>query len=287
MNKYAIYTAIVGNYDDIQQPKVVDSRFDYILFSTDIKLQWIGVWQVRKINYTNDDKIKIARWVKTHPTELLPEYEFSVWMDANIQIKTDYIYNRAIEIFNNGTLISTVVHPQRDCIYKEMFAVFDFYLEAECMLLEWSKVLRSKSYPRGNGLNETNILYRQHSNITIHQFDNLWWSYINKYSRRDQLSFNFALWQLHINCVPILPVGDSAFKSKHFNYFGHTNARRKFFDRNTDISLLRRYYLDLPEKKKEIEKVYYKIFTMRFPKFWAWFWGQYYRIKFHMVDRKR
>ena len=61
MNKYAIYTAIVGNYDEIFQPEIVDSRFDYILFSTDIELQRIGVWQVRKINYTNDDKIKIKK----------------------------------------------------------------------------------------------------------------------------------------------------------------------------------------------------------------------------------
>ncbi len=47
-------------------------------------------------------------------------------------------------------------------------------------------------------------------------------------------------------------------------------------------SLLRRYYLDLPEKKSEIENVYYKIFNLRFPKFGAWVYGLYYRIKFHI-----
>ena len=77
------------------------------------------------------------------------------------------------------------------------------------------------------------------------------------------------------------PIGESALKSGHFNYIGHTNSRRKYFDRGTDFSLLRRYYLDLPDKKAEIESVYYKIFQKRFPKLWAWIYGQYYRLKFH------
>ena len=34
--KYAIYTAMVGGYDEIMQSKVVDDRFDYILFSNDM-----------------------------------------------------------------------------------------------------------------------------------------------------------------------------------------------------------------------------------------------------------
>ena len=35
--KCVIYTAMVGGYDEIMQPLVVDDRFDYILFSNDIK----------------------------------------------------------------------------------------------------------------------------------------------------------------------------------------------------------------------------------------------------------
>ncbi|MBR5328436.1 MAG: hypothetical protein IKV31_07870 [Paludibacteraceae bacterium] len=42
--KYAIYTAMVGGYDEIMQPTVIDDRFDYILFSNDIKEDRVGVW---------------------------------------------------------------------------------------------------------------------------------------------------------------------------------------------------------------------------------------------------
>lgn len=285
MKRFAIYTAIVGNYDGIQQPIITDDRFDYILFSNDAKETSVGVWQVRPINYDNDDKIKIARWVKTHPEQLLEAYEFSVWMDANIQIKTDYIYKRTVELFDKKDLISTVIHPIRNCIYKEMFVVYDLGLETENTLLNWAKVLHRNEYPHNNGLHETNIMYRIHSQSVVEKLDGFWWRCIDKYSRRDQLSFNYVLWKLNINCCSMLPNGQSAFNSDDFNYISHTNSKRKFFDRNTDFSLLRRYYLDLPEKKSEIENVYYKIFNLRFPKFWAWVYGLYYRIKFHVERR--
>ena len=88
--KYAIYTAMVGGYDEIMQPMVVDDWFDYFLFSNDIKEDRVGVWQVRPIAYTHPDNTRICRFVKTHPEELLQGYEFSIWMDANIQICTIY-----------------------------------------------------------------------------------------------------------------------------------------------------------------------------------------------------
>lgn len=162
-----------------------------------------------------------------------------------------------------------------------MFTVYDLGLETEKTTLDWANVLRRNRYPVNNGLNETNILYRIHSN-DIKRFNDFWWSCIERYSRRDQLSFNFALWKLKMQCEPLLPQGESAFTSKHFNYISHSNSKRKYYDRSTDFSLLRRYYLDLPEKKDEIRRVYHKIFTLRFPKFWAFVAGQFYRIKFHL-----
>lgn len=286
MKHYVIYTAIVGNYDEIPQPLVVDDRFDYILFSNDIKESRVGVWQVRTIDYENSDRIKIARYVKTHPDFLLDGYEFSIWVDANIQIKTDYIYQRSLALYDNGGIISAVVHPERDCIYKEIFAVFDFGYETEKTLLDWATILRIDHYPQNNGLNETGIMYRKHYNSIVKNIDDLWWFCIERYSRRDQLSFNYVLWKLNVSCIALLPQGQSAHNSEHFKYISHANWQGKLYDRRTDFSLLRRYYLDLPDKKAEIENVYYKIFQKQFPKLWAWIYGQYYRLKFH-IERKK
>ena len=106
--RYVIYTALIGGYDAIQQPLVVDNRFDYVLFTDVVRESKIGVWQIRKVDYTNANMIRIARYVKTHPMELLPDYDCSVWMDANLQITSSYIYEKAIELYNSEALIASV-----------------------------------------------------------------------------------------------------------------------------------------------------------------------------------
>ena len=265
MSTFAIYTAIVGNYDNILQPKVVDPRFDYILFSNDIKEGKIGVWQIRPIDYYNKDQIKIARWVKTHPEELLPGYDFSIWMDANIQIATDYIYKCSIDFFNKKISISSIVHPERTCIYQEMFAVFFLNYESIKTILRWSNVLKRNHFPRNVGLNETGVLFRNHLNPKVMEIDRLWWSFINEYSRRDQLSFNYVLWKLQLCCEPLLPLNHSVYNSEHFNYIYHTNDKAKYSTNKAEFSWMQHYCALFPKEQANIKTIFFNIIGKRFP----------------------
>ena len=67
MKDYVIYTAIVGDYDEVKQPVVIDDRFDYILFTDGNKgnkrEKSIGVWKLRNLGvYHNTDSVKTARF---------------------------------------------------------------------------------------------------------------------------------------------------------------------------------------------------------------------------------
>jgi len=265
MNSFAIYTAIVGNYDNILQPKVVDPRFDYILFSNDIKEENIGVWQIRPIDYYNKDQIKIARWVKTHPEELLQGYDFSIWMDANIQIETDYIYKCSIDFFNKKISISSIVHPERTCIYQEMFAVFFLNYESIKTILRWSNVLKRNHFPRNVGLNETGVLFRNHLSPKVMEIDRLWWSFINEYSRRDQLSFNYVLWKLQLRSEPLLPANQSVYNSKHFNYIFHVNDKAKYCANKAEFSWMQHYCALFPKEQANIKTIFFNIIGKRCP----------------------
>ena len=149
--RYVIYSAMVGAYDDILQPKVVDERFDYILFSNDIKEARVGIWVVRPIAYHNDDNTRICRYVKTHPEEMVPGYEVSIWMDSNVQILTNYFYKRVIELDEQNVLFSSMWHPNRDCIYAEAFTVVKMRVEYEDVVADWCHKLQKEKYPRHNG----------------------------------------------------------------------------------------------------------------------------------------
>ena len=62
----------------IPQPEVVDERFDFVLFTNEVDEAKVGVWEVRPIDYKNRDTTRVARYIKTHPESLLPEYNVSV-----------------------------------------------------------------------------------------------------------------------------------------------------------------------------------------------------------------
>lgn len=222
MNKFAIFTACIGGYDNILQPKAVDERFDYFLFTNDVKEEKIGVWQVRRVDYTNPDMIRIARWVKTHPETLLPDYDATLWMDANIQIVSQYIYERFVELYESGAEVASIQHPERDCIYDEGFAVT--YLakyEYDTISLNWCHKLWKEHYPLHNGLSETGILFRKNE-ASVQVLDDMWWNSIHDYSKRDQLSFNYCVWMQGLTVLYFLPQGEHALASSHVKYIGHS-----------------------------------------------------------------
>ena len=89
MNKNVIYTCLTGNYDGLKQPKYIYDGYDYICFSNEFSESHIGIWEIRKIPFETNDKLRLSRFVKINPHLALPEYEYSLWMDSNLQIVGD------------------------------------------------------------------------------------------------------------------------------------------------------------------------------------------------------
>lgn len=279
-NKFAIYTAVVGHYDEIKQPLVVDDRFDYILFSNDIKEKRIGIWQIRPIPYFNPIQTKIARWVKTHPEELLDEYEASLWEDSNIVICKGVVYDQFVRHYEEGTLVATMKHHQRDCAYEEMFMLLACRAERERIVLRWGKFLRKNKYPRKNGLCETGVFYRRHHVQEVARFDAIWWNCIEKYSRRDQFSINYSLWKLSLTYEFFLSEDQTVYNSECFNYVGHQEevSKSKMLKFRAGEGWLIRYYSRHLSEKERIENIYYLLYAMPLPMFWAFLFGHYFRI---------
>lgn len=293
MNKFVVYTAIVGNYDEINQPKLVDDRFDYVLFSNDISQERVGVWQVRNIPYFNEDKTRIARWVKTHPEELLKDYDASLWMDGSLIVRTKYVYDRFVELYSSNVYVSSMWHDQRDCVYDEAVEVVILGLEHEKVVIDWLRRLKKDKYPEHNGLFETCVLYRRHLNYRIIELDNLWWKCINSFSRRDQLSFNYSLWKKGIECPFFFLPKENARNSIHIvcttDHVGVSKPWRSFSINKKDDVLLY-YYTNAGNTKidKCRLKHMYNIATSTFiPHIIIYIYGQYYRMKNKIRDLKR
>ncbi len=241
MNKKVIYSAVVGNYDEIRQPAVVSEEFDYILFSNDIMEERIGVWQVRPIHYTNPIQTKIARYVKTHPEELLSEYDYSVWIDSNVIIKDIEVYTIINSFISKGALIASIAHKYRHCIYEEMAKVLEYGWETEEVVDNWNAFLEKEQYPENNGLYETGVLFRAHKTDQVAEADKLWWWCIENYSRRDQLSFNYALWKNNIHAECFLEEGINVGNTPLFEVLQHQQTSKKNLPKTVSFDKLLYY----------------------------------------------
>lgn len=208
--KIAIYTALTGGYDSLMQPTIIDNRFDYICFSNDIQKDCIGIWKIRKFEGTFPSKQIESRFPKMYPWKVLPEYEYSVYMDANIRIDSQEFYEAVLNKIKNQVSISGIKHPFRDCAYNEGFAVFTYSLEKFLTIIREMRTFRKEGFPRHYGMYEANIILRKHSDEGIRHQCELWWQLINKYSKRDQLSYPYTLWKNGVPFDYLIAEGSSA-----------------------------------------------------------------------------
>lgn len=211
MNSKVIYTSIVGGYDPLCQPVVVDESFDYICFTNDVPPGRDGVWEIRPIPVAGEDNVRLCRKTKLLPHTVLSDYEWSVWVDANIIITSADFYtaiNRAIE---SGDTVSQLPHIQRDCIYEEALHCCKVGKAGLCETKRQLNHLKEEGFPRHFGLFENNILVRKHNDKAVVAASEMWWSEVCNYTTRDQFSLMYVLWKCGLK--------------PGFIFDGRTNAR--------------------------------------------------------------
>jgi len=196
--KTVVYTAIIGQYDKLNIPTHVTPEFDYICY-TDNKDLKSNFWQIRLIP-KNDllDNTRIARELKIRPHLLFPEYEISIWIDGNVEIRKDIkelIFRHTEELRQN---LITFGHPLRDCIYEEALKCIEIKKDSEEIITKQMDKYRNLGYPINHGLVESNVIIRRHNAKEIIKFSESWWLEVKNFSKRDQLSFNYVSWNENV-----------------------------------------------------------------------------------------
>lgn len=220
LSKKVVYTAIVGNYDIM--PVIQDyvrEGWRYVCFTdnkTLLRLGRFAHWEIKPLRFTELDSTKNARWHKTHNADLFPDCAESLWVDANINILTPYIFE-LVENANSDLLVPK--HYCRKSVYQELEAVNALSLETFDNIKFIDKFLHSEGMPDNFGLNETNLLYRQHNQRTTKLMQD-WWHMIEHYSKRDQLSFSYVLWKNSIN-VNDISIPNARIDTQNFKIFTH------------------------------------------------------------------
>lgn len=184
--KNIIYTCITGNSDIIPVIHEYYSKdWNYVCFTDNKKLcnlKYFGMWKILPLAFCRLDDTRNARWHKTHPHILFPNAEKTIWIDANINVLTSYLFD-IIEHSESEMLVP--LHYCRNCVYDEIAAVRVHMKDDENVVFKTERFLKSEGIPRQYGLNETNIVYSSIDSVKCTGIFEQWWFMIENYSKRD------------------------------------------------------------------------------------------------------
>lgn len=205
-NPIVVYTAIFGGYDGLLPQKKIKG-VDFVCFS-DRPLR-AKPWEVRIVAPQYSDSTRCAREIKVRPHRYFPDHQFSIWIDGNYLIVGDVV--SLIESLPDNANLAYFDHQvtkpdSRDCIYDEFESIMELgrrggrFKDDPAIMKQQIERYRSEGYPPHNGLIFSSILLRRHHSPDVRKTMECWWNEIASGSRRDQLSFNYAVWKERLNC---------------------------------------------------------------------------------------
>lgn len=263
--KIVIYTAIVGNYDQLIQHKYISNEFDYVCF-TDQKIKNPGIWEIRKLKSVKTDKIRQARYHKVFPNKILSEYDYSIWIDANIDVLDNTLEKNINKLIKDKKIIGVVPHFERNCIYQEGKACIYLKKDNSKIVLKQMAFLKKDNYPKNNGLYETNFLFRKHGEKKIINLMDDWWRMIIGFSKRDQLSFNFVLWKNKEFPDKLLKINARLINS--FDFKAHNDNEQEIISLIIDNHYLENQTTKTIFEINQLESDLNKIRSAKFFKLW-------------------
>lgn len=219
--RYVVYTAVIGGYDDLKPPAYLPPNCDFVVFC-DHPLQVAG-WKVLPLNYLNRDPTRAARFLKLHPHLYFSEYDYSIWMDANIGVRGDI--GAFFDSLGNDAAVGAFVHPLRDCVYEEGAECISRRKDDVNVISRHLQSYREKGIPDKIGLWETNFLVRRHNDPACIQLMRRWWQEIQSGSRRDQLSLPVVQRELAATIAPLDTPGVCARRHPLLTFGSHRRKR--------------------------------------------------------------
>lgn len=198
MKDIAVYTCLTGNYDILRDPFHPDlvHQADFFCF-TDNDIQ-SDIFQRVPLPTNFSDPILNSRYPKINAHEVLPDYTYTLYLDANLMLITDDL-KKYISGALEGFDLAKFKHNSRDCLYEEAKICLARKLDSKKRINQQINRYRKLGFPEKYGLGCNAVIIRKNRSSDIVQFNRLWWDEYQKGSRRDQLSFDFVRWKTNLN----------------------------------------------------------------------------------------
>lgn len=195
-NKGAVYTCLTGKNAILYQPEYINVYLDYICF-TDKKEKWgtkEGIWEYREMKSEGEEESNSSMYYryKMKPHELLSEYDYSIWVNAQMQITGEIEQLYAI-YGENSSFLAFPAYIQDD-LYEAVHTFLhtdDENIELRRKLLHY----REEGFPEHFGLISTNLMLRNHRDKTLNKVMDTWWQESGGCEQLREFGFSYAAWK--------------------------------------------------------------------------------------------
>jgi hypothetical protein len=188
-----VYTSLTGGYERlVEQRMAARSTIPFICFTDDPHLKSES-WQIRVVEpLFGSDPSRSQRDIKIRPHRHLTEFDASIYIDNSVIM--DAPAEEIFERYATDRGIAVPLHSFRETVLDEFNAVARHQLDDQTRIyeqlnhyaLESPHVLEQKPHWCG-------VMLRDHTSDAVQTFGEIWAAHVYRYSRRDQLSFNYAL----------------------------------------------------------------------------------------------
>lgn len=191
-----VYTCITGGKDELLDGQKVHGAEQVAFIDTP---HFTKEWKQSMLNNVFADPRRNSRLPKMLAHKYI-DTEYSIYIDGNIRILTDP--KKLIERYLKDTDLAVCKHPVRDCLYDEAKTCLQMGLDDPEVIIEQAKIYEQNCFARHKGLCECGIIFRRHT-PKVEEFNNAWFAEYCRHSRRDQISFPYAVDRVGIRMTAI------------------------------------------------------------------------------------
>ncbi len=195
--KVAIYTCITGEYDVPVEPLALNNQCDYYLISdvqrNDTCYGYIDVDAVvpKELNTPKDKN----RYCKMHGYSIFPQYDYSIYVDGNLQIIKD-VSECIKDIGYCG--LAMLKHGHYVSIYEEAIKMIANGKSDPTMTKELIVKYANEGMPRDFGMFLGGLIVSEHKNQLGNTLLEQWFSEYMKHRLRDLYSLTYVLWKMKL-----------------------------------------------------------------------------------------
>lgn len=194
-NQIAVYTCVVGDYDDVHEPIGVAENCDYYIIS-DKEPAKNSIYKYININdcisSEINDNTRKNRYCKINAHEMFPQYRYSVYFDGNIVLDNNIV--KYLEHLPK-TRITMMSRSNRDSVYAEALRCILHGRDNKEIIEKQVEKYWVEGMPDDFGLVEPALMIREHNNPICKKLMKEWWDEICMFSKRDMISFPYVLWK--------------------------------------------------------------------------------------------